>query len=222
VPAPRLLPSLFSNRVRTFEVGDGASLTPLLASEQSLVARAVEKRQWEFRAGRHCARRALRELGVPETAIPSGPDRAPIWPAGCVGSITHTGVGESAYAAAVVARASEVRALGVDAELATPLSAELMPRVLTPREQAFVDALDERQRGLVAMLHFSAKEAYYKCQYSLTQRFLGFHEVEVLFELERNCFVARLCHPGETGAVAISGQFVLGDDLIVTGLELGA
>ena len=221
MPASRLLTSLFSSRVATFEVAFGADLAPLFASEEPLVAQAVEKRKWEFRAGRHCARHALGELGLAESAILSGPDRAPLWPPGSVGSITHTGAGGRAYAAAVVARASEVRALGVDAELAEPLPDDLMPRVLTPSEQAFVDALDARERGLLAMLHFSAKEAFYKCQYPLTQRFLGFQEVEVEFELERNRFRAQLCNAGENGAFTLSGQFVIGDALIVTGVELG-
>lgn len=220
MPKGQLLPSLFSNRVATFEVGSGAALTPLFDTEESLVARAVDKRKWEFRAGRHCARRALAELGMSEAAILNGPDRAPVWPAGVVGSITHTGAGNRAFAAAVVARANEVRALGVDAELAKPLGEDLLPRVLVPAEQAFVAALADRERGLVAMLHFSAKEAFYKCQYPLTQRFLGFHEVEVTFELERNCFRARLHDAPQNDDFAVSGRFWLGDDLIVTAVEL--
>lgn len=221
MPADRLLPSLFSNRVATFEVGFGAALTPLFDAEEPLVARAVEKRKWEFRAGRHCARCALGALGVPEAAILIGSDRAPLWPAGVVGSITHTGAGSRAFAAAVVARASEVRALGVDAELAEPLGENLLPRVLVPAEQAFVDTLDGRERGLIAMLYFSAKEAFYKCQYPLTQRFLGFHEVQVTFELERNRFRAQLLDAPPNDAFSISGRFSLSDDLIVTAVELG-
>lgn len=221
MPAARLLPKLFSTRVASFEVGFGATLMPLFDSEEPVVAQAVEKRKWEFRAGRHCARCALGALGLPESAIPSGADRAPLWPAGVVGSITHTGSGSQAYAAAVVARASEVRALGLDAERAEPLSENLEPRVLTAGELAFVGTLPERERGLVAMLHFSAKEAFYKCQYPLTQRFLGFHDVEVTFELERNRFLARLYNAPETDDFRVAGQFVLADGLIVTGIELG-
>jgi len=216
-----LLRDLFSSRVATFEVGFGANLAPLFDEEEPLVAKAIEKRKWEFRAGRHCARRACAELGMPEVAILSGSDRAPLWPAGAVGSITHTGAGSGAYAAAVVARSSDVRALGVDAELAKPLPEDLEARVLTARERAFVDSLDASARGLTAMLHFSAKEAFYKCQYPLTQRFLGFQDVEVEFELGRNRFCARLCQPHENDAFALWGQFVVGDELIVTGLELG-
>jgi len=221
VQGARRLPALFSNRVASFEVGSGTALTPLFDTEERLVARAVDKRRWEFRAGRHCARLALAELGLTATALLSGPDRAPVWPTGIVGSITHTGAGSRAYAAAVVARASDVRALGVDAELAEPLAEGLLPRVLLPAEHAFVDTLPEPERGLVAMLHFSAKEAFYKCQYPLTQRFLGFQDVEVTFELERNCFQARLHDAPKNDDFALSGQFSLRGDLIVTAVELG-
>lgn len=215
------LPALFSKRAATFEVGFGASLTPLFPTEAASVARAVEKRRWEFQAGRHCARRALAELGGPETAIAAGADRAPVWPDGFVGSITHTGAAQQGYAAAVVARTSDVRALGLDAELARPLDAELQTRVLTPTEQAFVSTLESGQRGLVATLFFSAKEAFYKCQYPVTQRFLGFHEVEVEFELERNCFRARVRSVPETHEASLFvGRFLMAERLIVTGVEL--
>ncbi len=203
------------------EVAFGAALTPLFDDEESLVARAVDKRRWEFRAGRHCARLALGELGMSAAPLLSSPDRAPIWPAGIVGSITHTGAGSHAYAAAVVARSDEVRALGLDAELAEPLAEGLWPRVLLPAERAFVDALPGPERGLVAMLHFSAKEAFYKCQYPLTRRFLEFQDVEVRFELERNSFRARLQVAPKNDDFALAGQFAWGDELLVTAVELG-
>ena len=215
------LPALFSKRTATFEVSFGTSLTPLFATEEPSIARAVEKRRWEFHAGRHCARRALLELGAPETAILPGADRAPVWPDGFVGSITHTGAHQQGYAAAVVARVTEVRSLGLDAELCEPLAPELQERVLTPLEQAFLGTLDADQRGLVATLFFSAKEAFYKCQYPLTQRFLGFQEVEVEFELERNHFRAQLRDAPEINdASMLVGRFLMTERLIVTGVEL--
>jgi 4'-phosphopantetheinyl transferase EntD len=215
------LPALFSKHAATFEVGFGASLTPLFPEEAASVARAVEKRRWEFCAGRHCARRALAELGGATAAIVAAADRAPVWPDGFTGSITHTGADKHGYAAAVVARTSAVRSLGLDAELAEPLDPELQTRVLTPTEQAFVSTLEPGQRGLVATLFFSAKEAFYKCQYPVTQRFLGFHDVEVEFELERNCFRARLRSAPETHeASLLVGRFLMAERLIVTGVEL--
>ena len=58
---------------------------PLPASLTS----SVDKRKTEYLAGRWCAREALRILGF--DGIPGmGADRAPIWPGGTVGSITHS------------------------------------------------------------------------------------------------------------------------------------
>ena len=220
-PPTGQLPALFSKRTATFEVSFGANLSPLFAAEEPSIARAVEKRRWEFQAGRHCARRALADLGGAETAIVAAPDRAPVWPNGFVGSITHTGADGQGYAAAVVARASEVRSLGLDAELAEPLAPELQERVLTRTEQAFLKTLDAGHSGLIATLFFSAKEAFYKCQYPLTQRFLGFQDVEVEFELERNGFRARVRSALETDeASMLTGRFLMAERLIVTGVEL--
>src|SRR4030081_3796126 len=51
---------------------------------------ATQKRQREFLAGRWCAEKALQCLGAGSTHVAMAKDRAPIWPAGVVGSITHT------------------------------------------------------------------------------------------------------------------------------------
>ena len=46
--------------------------------ERRAVASAVETRVAEFTAGRYCAHQALRMLGEPDVAIPSGADRADV------------------------------------------------------------------------------------------------------------------------------------------------
>ena len=61
----------------------------LLPEEAPAIARAIPKRQAEFAAGRRAARAALTTLGHPAQAIPVGDRRAPIWPQGTVGAITH-------------------------------------------------------------------------------------------------------------------------------------
>jgi 4'-phosphopantetheinyl transferase EntD len=44
----------------------------LFPEEAAAISRAVEKRRRDFRTVRHCSRRALRELGVPPTAVVPG------------------------------------------------------------------------------------------------------------------------------------------------------
>lgn len=220
---PELSRNLFSQHVTTVEVTGADHLDPLFDSEAASVAQAVAKRQWDFRAGRHCARQALEQLGHARCAIESRDDRSPIWPDAFVGSITHTGRDQERFAAAAVARASQVRSLGLDAEQARPLDEDLLPRILTDAELTFVDALPEPRRRLVACLHFSAKEAVYKCQYPLTGQFLGFHDVELELRFQPNCFLARLRRASGMFAAGsvFNGRFHWDDALIVTGVELG-
>jgi len=74
--------------------------------------RGVAKRQAEYLAGRLCAREALRCV-TGQASVPAvGEDRAPQWPRGVVGSITH---GDN-WAAALVAPNHQWRALGLDVE----------------------------------------------------------------------------------------------------------
>lgn len=77
-----------------------------------LVSRSVVKRRAEFLNGRIAARAALRRMGMPDRPIAVGPDRAPVWPAGIVGSITHC----ASVAAAVTATREEAYGLGIDVE----------------------------------------------------------------------------------------------------------
>ncbi len=62
----------------------------LFPEEQAYIAEAVEKRQVEFSTARVLARRALYELGVSPQSLCPNDDRSPRWPAGIIGSITHT------------------------------------------------------------------------------------------------------------------------------------
>lgn len=154
------------------EAAGGGLLSPLFAEEEHVVARAVEKRQREFRAGRHVARRALEQAGGPRVAIPRGLHGAPEFPAGFSGSITHTGRART-YAAAVATR--EPWLLGLDAELQEELSSELAQRIGTPGELA----LAARVSAEPGLLTFAAKEAAYKCAFPLCGRVLGFEEMRL-------------------------------------------
>jgi 4'-phosphopantetheinyl transferase EntD len=69
----------------------------LLPEEETLVARAVERRRSEFAAGRRAARLALGKLGCPACPLMIGALREPLFPPGFAGSITHDG----RYAAAI-------------------------------------------------------------------------------------------------------------------------
>jgi 4'-phosphopantetheinyl transferase EntD len=109
-------PHRLSQRVcyRSLDSTDAAFALPLSAELRSRLPQAlrhaIQKRQREFLAGRWCAKQALQCLGAGSTDVAMAEDRAPIWPDGVVGSITHTGD----FAAAAVAWAADIAALGID------------------------------------------------------------------------------------------------------------
>ncbi|MEZ5977633.1 MAG: 4'-phosphopantetheinyl transferase superfamily protein [Planctomycetota bacterium] len=154
--------------------------------ERLAVARAVPKRQREYATGRRLAHALLAEYESPFAPLLSGDDRAPLWPAGLTGSISH-GAG---HCAVVVARTTDVRAIGVDVEDAAPLEEHLWTSVLSEPERDRLVA-HGRDAGAVAKVCFSAKEAVYKAIAREVGRVLEFHEVELELDIACRSFVAR-------------------------------
>jgi 4'-phosphopantetheinyl transferase EntD len=126
--------------------------------EEALVEKAAPKRRREFALGRACARGALEKLGHGGAVIGRGANGAPLWPQGFIGSITHT----SGYAAAVVGETLNFSGIGVDAERVGGVTQDLWPRLFDEVERDHLMGLDEPDRGGIATLFFSAKEACYK------------------------------------------------------------
>ncbi|MBP8172241.1 MAG: 4'-phosphopantetheinyl transferase superfamily protein [Pseudomonas sp.] len=138
----------------------------------------ANKRQAEYLAGRLCARQALLQL-TGTAAVPAvGADRAPCWPAGVVGSITHG----SAWAAAVVAHACDYQGLGLDVEtwLSHERAERLAAQLLTPAELQRLAQLPERQHAAQISLSFSLKESLFKALYPLVQQRFYFQDAELL------------------------------------------
>jgi 4'-phosphopantetheinyl transferase EntD len=122
-----------------------------------------------------CARLLLREFGIGHFAIEVGTDRQPLWPDDLVGSITHT----TGFCAAVAARKKSLRSLGIDTEISGGVKTELWRGICTVSETTWLRSLPESEQRFAATLIFSAKEAFYKCQFAVTQERLGFHDVSV-------------------------------------------
>jgi 4'-phosphopantetheinyl transferase EntD len=99
--------------------------------------------------------------------VPAGADRAPRWPEGVVGSITHDG----GLCLAIVGRSNAWQAIGIDLERDADLPPEITAQIATEAE---LSALAPLPRGRAAARVFSAKEAAYKAQYPLTRCLFGF------------------------------------------------
>jgi len=193
----------------------GDQYTPLAPAEEACILGAVDKRVREFRAGRACAGRALAELGIRDFPLVSGPDRAPVWPEGVVGSITHC----RGFVAAAVTREDELRGLGLDAEPAAPLDDEILELICTPPERAWLSEVDPRW----ATALFSAKEAVYKCLHPVSGAWLDFQDVTLTFDAPRRRFRLEPGTevPGVGDASTVRGRYVRTRTHWITGASLG-
>lgn len=218
LPFAELLPSGVA--VREADPRDyPADLSGLFPEEAALVERAVDKRRREYTAGRLLAREAAASLGVDDLVLVNDERRAPMWPEGLVGSITHT----RTWCAVAVARASEVRAVGLDVEQDEPLKPKLWDTVCTRRDLAWLAAQPEEDRGWLGKALFSAKEAAYKAQYLLTGQFLGFHAMSVEVDPDAGTWRATFERPSggvfEVGQV-LEGRVRRGRGLIATAVVI--
>lgn len=193
----------------------------LLAAEAVHVSRAVPKRAQEFAAGRLCARRALAELGIVDYPLTAATDRQPIWPGSIVGSITHT----AGFAAAVVAERRSAAALGIDSEVVGDICADIWPSICVPAEIAWMESLPPAERAAAVTLIFSAKEAFYKCQYPLIGERLNFHDVRV--EAQRGAsggafriHAVRSIALRACAALPVQGRYLHHDGLVTAGMGL--
>jgi 4'-phosphopantetheinyl transferase EntD len=142
--------------------------------EAAYVAHAMPKRRREHATGRALARLALDRIGVAPCAIPNDDDRAPIWPAGVRGSITHC----DTRALVAVCRA-EHGSVGIDVEHRRELGRHLWAMVFLDDEVRALEATAETERGRMALALFSAKEALYKAQHPISRRYMGFRALHV-------------------------------------------
>lgn len=178
-------------------------------------ANGASKRQAEYLAGRLCARQALLQLtGTPN--VPTvGADRAPCWPEGVTGSITHG----HRWAAAVVAAKSDYQGLGLDVEnwLSRARAERLAAQILTPAELQRLAQLPTAEHAARISLTFSLKESLFKALYPLVQQRFYFQQAELLLAAEGQAVLQLLTDlsPHWPAGSRCSGQFVdLGEQLL--------
>jgi 4'-phosphopantetheinyl transferase EntD len=197
--------------------GDAALLLP---EEAACIAQAAPQRVREFAAGRQCAHRVLAELGIARVPLPVSPGREPLWPPGIVGSITHT----EGMCAAVAARGLHLQALGIDVEAAGAVKEELFAAICTSAELEELRGCPAPTRAVRSALIFSAKEAFHKCQYSITRQWLGFEDVAIELDglgTSLGEFTVRAQRPialSEHRAAPWRGRFLFDDHYVVTGI----
>ena len=93
--------------------------------------------------------------------------------------------------------------------------------ICTSAELEWLERQAPEERSLLATLIFSAKEAFYKCQFSLTHGWLGFRDVELKFEADT--FAVRLIDPGKTPALEnrlFQGRFATDEGHVYTAIGI--
>jgi len=187
----------------------------LLPEEHRCIETAVKKRQSEFAAGRACARRTLSTLGFVEAPLLVARDRMPIWPGGAIGSISHT----DGYCVAVAGFSTSFSGIGVDTEIIGSVDPSLWRNVFRIEEIERLRSLNESQQMELATVIFSAKEAFYKCQFAQTRAWLGFDDVSV--DTDGDTFRVRV-HNSTSHAfysqTTLQGKFAIGGTRVVCGI----
>ncbi|WP_033482414.1 4'-phosphopantetheinyl transferase [Xanthomonas citri] len=147
----------------------------------SSIERSVVKRQAEYLAGRRVAREALCRAGIAEVDLPIGPSRAPLWPSGFVGSISHCeGL---AVAIAVSSENMNIRGVGIDIEriVGEAELAAIRHQAVTINEERSYRALTTSLGDAVAAtIAFSAKESFYKAISARVNRIVEFEALEII------------------------------------------
>jgi len=208
------LDALFSEHVlvATGPIEDHrAALHP---AEREGIEQASEDRQREFSTGRWLAHALLDEPGAAAAPIPRNADRTPRWPAGRVGSITHSG----GFCAVAIGRASaRLRGVGVDLEPDLTTKPGLERMICFGEELDWIAEAGTLEAGRRCRVVFSAKEAVYKAFHPSTGRVWRFEEVALRVDLDRGSFRARL--PADAGRAEIEGRIVRRGGWIVSGVE---
>ncbi len=217
---PEFARPLFSDVVAMAWTDPRAPMPRLIGDEVLAVEQVSAARAREFGAGRAAAHAAMELLGHVPRPVLQGEDRAPVWPLGLKGSITHT----DRDCLAVVTDAPEIVALGLDLEPMSPLEPSLWPVICTSSEMDWLAGLGPSQRGHFAKLIFCAKEAVYKAQYQVSRTMLDFQALELSFDLSAGQFSARfrVDAPGFKAGTLIPGRFAILSNSVFAAVELHA
>ncbi len=207
--------SLFSPEVMAEEMTSPALLENLHPAERACVDGTQFRRKLDFATGRVCARRALTRLGATDFPLLMGDKGVPVWPPGVVGSISHC----DGCCGAAVARRRQIQGIGLDIERVQGVDEGFRRLVCTPPELDWIRSMPPTLQTTAAILLFSAKECFYKCQYPLTQQWLGFHDVRITVRPDQQEFEATLItHAKPADIVYSRGRYIIRDSHVLTGV----
>ena len=137
---------------------------------------ALRKRRAEYLASRYGVQQALATFGLDGFILSNNAARAPVWPAGVGGSLSHS---HNRVCALLTCDAD--RLLGIDCEqvMAEATAQEMAEMIVSPAERQRLMALDRPfHQALTAV--FSVKESLYKAIWPWLGQFMEFGDAEVV------------------------------------------
>ncbi len=189
--------------VLTSAVGE-AALAFISAREAAFIVDAVPKRRREFATARALAREGLeRFFGLHDFNLLNDKDRAPIWPQGIAGSLSHSST--RAWVALVDATYGTI---GIDGEDRDKLERSLWHMTMYDEEIAYLKTLETSIQERRALVIFSAKEALYKAQFPWSHKYVDFMAVQIRLNEDGSlqCIFQRDIAPFQSGFV-VSGRW---------------
>ena len=160
---------------------------------------ASSQRRQEFVAGRYCVFNAARAIGLELETLPISAERGPVWPAGVIGSISHS----KKLAIGCIGEVGQFRSIGIDTEevFSNQTIKDIMEAIALDSEIAFITKeIPTRAKALAFTIVFSAKEALFKAIHPLCKQFIDFQEVKMTsLSLESKTFTLEVCEKIELG-----------------------
>lgn len=143
-----------------------------------VIERSVHKRQSEYFAGRYLSKILMSlVISQPSKNILSGEDRAPIWPSGISGSISHS----NNTVGAIVGLEQNISIVGLDIEnILTPTNAKDIKQQIAIDSEYDVMSRANHPENIAITLLFSAKESLYKALFPQVKSFFGFDAAQAI------------------------------------------
>ena len=152
---------------------------PPLLAEADGFGPATWLRRNGFATSRQMARELLVEAGYEHATIERRADGAPIWPAGLCGSFSY----KDEWCAVAVAKSPPDSALGIDIERFEAVPGYAWDDIVSPQELRCFSPRRALRPPQLVNLAFTAKEAYFKAQCSITgDAGLEFRDVELAID----------------------------------------
>ena len=101
---------------------------------------------------------------------------APMWPDGVAGSISHS----QKWAGALVGSISSYHSIGLDIESIGRVTQDLWHLFFNDQEIDFLKSRSAKYQELFSTILYSMKEAFFKMQFQLTQKFIEFKDCEII------------------------------------------